>query len=161
MQYVEALTEYEPGALPAVFLAGGVTGCPDWQREVVGLLRDLPVALLNPRQASFPIGDPLAAPRQIEWEHRHLRRADAVLFWFPAESLCPIALYELGAWSVYQDARGLRPLFVGVHPRYPRRQDVEIQTRLARPDVPVVYQLSDLAERVCRWLPSFPGRPGA
>jgi hypothetical protein len=162
MQYLEALAEYEPGPLPAVFLGGGITGCPDWQREVVTLLADLPLVILNPRRADFPIGDPAAAPKQIEWEYRHLRKADAVLFWFPRETLCPITLYELGAWSVYHDERGQKPLFVGVHPDYERRQDVEIQTRLARPEVTVVHQVSDLAGCVRRWHASLSGcnQPG-
>src|SRR5262245_44428843 len=123
MQHLQALAEYEPGPLPAVFLAGGISGCPDWQREVVALLDDLPLVLLNPRRADFPLNDPAAAPAQIAWEYRHLRKADAILFWFPCETVCPIALYELGAWSVYEDQRGRRPLFVGVHPDYPRRPD--------------------------------------
>ncbi len=158
MQYVEALSEYEPGDLPAVFLGGGITGCPDWQAEMVRLLADLPVVLLNPRRASFPINDPTAAPQQVEWEFRHLRKADGILFWFPREALCPITLYELGAWSVYHDERGQRPLFVGVDEQYQRRQDVEIQTKLARPDVAVVYRLADLAGCVRRWLESLRGR---
>ena len=97
MHYVEALTEYEPGHLPAVFLAGGITACSGWQQEIVAHLHDLPVVILNPRRANFPIDDPTAAPQQIEWEHRHLRKADAIAFWFPCETLCPITLYELGA----------------------------------------------------------------
>ena len=95
MHYIEALTEYEPGPLPAVFLAGGITGCPGWQQEIVGRLHDLSVVLLNPRRANFPINDPTAAPQQIEWEHRH-PKADTIAFWFPCETLCPITLYELG-----------------------------------------------------------------
>ena len=158
MQYIEALFEYEPGPLPALFLAGGITGCPDWQQELVVRLQDLQVVLLNPRRANFPIGNPKAASQQIEWEHRHLRKADAIIFWFPSETLCPITLYELGAWSVYRDERGPKPLFIGVHPEYQRRQDVEIQTRLVRPEVQIVYGLPDLAECVKRWLPSFKGR---
>jgi hypothetical protein len=152
MQYVEALNEYEPGPLPAVFLAGGISGCPDWQREVVGLLRDDPVVLLNPRRAAFPIGDPEAGLKQIEWEHRHLRKADSILFWFPRETLCPIALYELGAWSMTA-----KPLFVGAHLDYPRRLDVEVQTRLARPAIRVVNNWTDLAEQVRSWVQAEKG----
>jgi hypothetical protein len=152
MQYVEALTEFEPGQLPALFLAGGVTGCPDWQKEMVGLLDSLPLVVLNPRRANFPINDPSAAAQQIDWEYRHLRKANAILFWFPQETLCPISLYELGAWSVFQDERGHKPLFVGVHPQYQRRQDVEIQTRLARPEISICYHLPALAESVRQWL---------
>ncbi|MEZ4219946.1 MAG: nucleoside 2-deoxyribosyltransferase domain-containing protein [Polyangiaceae bacterium] len=125
-----------PDALPVdrplLFLAGGISGCPDWHSEMIQLLSPLPKewALLNPRRPNFPIDDPTAAEEQIAWEHHALRASRAIVFWFPEETLCPITLYELGAWSMTD-----RPLFVGVHPRYARRSDVEIQTRLARPDV--------------------------
>jgi hypothetical protein len=86
--------------------------------------------LVNPRRDHFPIHDPSAADAQITWEHHALRAARAILFWFPKEALCPIALYELGAWSMTQ-----RCIFVGAHEGYPRRRDIEIQTKLARPEV--------------------------
>ncbi len=41
-----------------------------------------------------------------------------------------------------------KPIFVGVHPDYQRRKDVEIQTQLVRPEVKVVYSLEDLAQQV-------------
>ena len=41
-----------------------------------------------------------------------------------------------------------KPLFVGVHPNYQRRADVEIQTRLVRPDVTIVYTIEDLVKQV-------------
>jgi hypothetical protein len=130
----------------ALFLAGGITGCPDWQQEVRRLLHDTDLVLLNPRRENFPLGDPDAAGEQIAWEHEHLRKADAILFWFPCETLCPISLYELGAWSMTA-----KPVFVGVHSNYQRRLDVEIQTGLARPEVEVVYSLHDLAKQVATW----------
>lgn len=43
-----------------------------------------------------------------------------------------------------------KPLFIGIHPNYPRRQDVEIQTSLVRPDIKIVYSLQDLAEQILR-----------
>jgi Nucleoside 2-deoxyribosyltransferase like len=135
------------GTGPSLFLAGGITGCPDWQAEAVRLLSDLPVTLLNPRRPSFPMNDPSAAAEQIEWEHQALRRATAILFWFPGEALCPIALYELGAWSMTS-----KQLFVGTHPGYPRRQDVVIQTALARSDVAVVDSLSGVICQARAWL---------
>jgi hypothetical protein len=140
--YVECPTDYGGGG-PSLFLAGGITGCPDWQATMRALLADGPYTLLNPRRAAFPIHDPTAAEAQIAWEHAHLRKADAILFWFAAEQLQPIALYELGAWSMTQ-----KPLFVGVHPDYARRQDVEIQTRLTRPEVIVAHTLESLAQQV-------------
>lgn len=151
LKYVESPMEHVPNVTPSLFLAGGISGCPDWQRHMVALLAGQDVALFNPRRADFPIHDPSAAPAQIEWEHRYLRMADAVLFWFPGETLCPIVLYELGAWSMTA-----KPIFVGVHPLYVRQQDVEIQTRLVRPDVTVVRSLGELAEQIKGWLAGTP-----
>jgi len=143
MIYIEAPEKLDKAGKKTVFLAGGITGCPDWQQEMRALLETTDLTLLNPRRAHFPIGDPSAATGQITWEHDGLRMADAILFWFPRETLCPIVLYELGAWTMMG-----KPIFVGVHPDYSRRQDVEIQTRLARPGVRVCYSLEDLAAGV-------------
>ena len=144
MKYIEAPTNYEYECLSkSVFLAGGITNCPDWQQQMVFFLDETPLALLNPRRNNFPIYDPDAAIEQITWEHKALRDAGSVLFWFPSETLCPIVLYELGAWSMTD-----KPIFVGVHPEYKRRMDVEIQTELSRSEVKIVYTLSDLARQI-------------
>lgn len=129
-----------------LFLAGGISGCPDWQADLLRLLSKEEITVFNPRRENFPIGDPTAAVEQISWEFRYLRWSHAISFWFPAETLCPIVLYELGAWSM-----GDKPLFVGVHPFYQRRTDVEIQTKLARPNVKVVYDLEILAQQIIDW----------
>ena len=142
MRHVEAPTEYE-GPAPSLYLAGGVTACDDWQGRVAELLAASDLVLLDPRRRNFPDGDPAAAEGQTRWEFRHLRRAAGRLFWFPAGTLRPMTLYELGAWSMRAG-----PLFVGVDPGYARRHDVEVQTGLARPDVRVVYSPEDLAEQV-------------
>jgi hypothetical protein len=145
MHYIEALQTYN-GNETSLFLAGGITGCPDWQKDLVFLLQGMPLTLLNPRRALFPMDDPDTAWAQIEWEHIHLSLATAITFWFPRETLCPITLYELGAWSMTK-----KPLFVGVHPAYQRRQDVFIQTALARPDIQLVSTLVELAQEIASW----------
>lgn len=83
---------------------------------------------------------------QITWEHTHLLKADAILFWFPCETLCPIALYELGSW-IFRPKK----LFIGCHPEYKRKTDVEIQTKLERPKQRILYSLDDLAKQVLEW----------
>lgn len=146
MKYIEAPNSYELHSRDeSVYLAGGITNCPDWQQEMVRLLNGTKLTLLNPRRGHFPIDDPNAARAQITWEHKALLDANAILFWFPHETLCPIVLYELGAWSMTD-----KPIFVGVHPKYERRLDVEIQTELTRPEVKIIYTLNDLAEQVKR-----------
>ena len=144
MLYIEAPSTYEVVLLGvSVYLAGGITGCPDWQQEMTQLLNATDLTLLNPRRRHFPTDNPNTAREQIVWEYNALRDASAILFWFPRETLCPIVLYELGAWSMTD-----KPIYVGVHPEYERRQDVEIQTELTRPDVKVVYSITDLAKQV-------------
>jgi hypothetical protein len=147
--YIEAPNDLRTTGDLAVFVAGTISGTPDWQQDVVRMLRDERVVLLNPRRAQLEVGDKDSAAKQIEWEYRHLRRADAILFWCARETIAPIVLYELGAWSMTT-----KPIFVGVHPEYPRRQDVEVQTRLARPEVRVVYDLPALVEQVRGWIHS-------
>jgi hypothetical protein len=142
--YFECPVEYE-GPGPSLFLAGGITGCPDWQAEIRERLDDTSLALLNPRRSNtkFFFDDPNAASAQIEWEFRHLRRASGILFWFTAEQVQPIALYELGAWSMTS-----KPLIIGAHPNYSRRCDVVMQMRLARPEIVVVDSLEALSRAV-------------
>ncbi|MEV5242942.1 nucleoside 2-deoxyribosyltransferase domain-containing protein [Streptomyces cinnamoneus] len=132
-RHVHSPDRYD-GSGPAVFLAGGITGCPDWQTRAALRLRAASVVatILNPRQPDFPEDDPVATRGQIAWEHEHLHRADVILFWFCAESIQPIALYELGAHA----ARGAE-IVVGAHPQYARRVDVVEQLRHARPEVGV------------------------
>ncbi len=139
-RYVEAPEEYA-GDRPSIFLAGGITGCPDWQADAARMLAGVPVAVLNPRRPHFDISDPTATEKQIRWEYTHLHRAAVVLFWFPAgPSPQPIALYELGAMAATD-----RRIAVGADPDYVRRADVRIQLELSRPEVVV---RSDLAGTV-------------
>lgn len=145
-EIIEAPNEYA-GTEPSLFLAGGITGTVDWQTEIARQLVDVPIVLLNPRRRHFPMNDPTVAEAQIHWEYRYLRSATAVLFWFPHETLCPIALYELGSRSMVPG----QPLFVGTHPEYARRIDVVIQMKLARPDVVIFGDLDELADRVREW----------
>lgn len=147
-KYIEALEKYDRWQLPlrnAIFMAGGITNCPDWQQEMRGLLASTEFTLLNPRRANFPMDDPNASQEQIVWEYKQLDAANEIMFWFPKETLCPIVLFELGKWLVSK-----KKIFVGMDPEYKRRQDVEIQTRLERPDLHIAYSLKELADTIKR-----------
>lgn len=145
---------------PSIFMAGGITGCPDWQREMRDALINVDAVFYNPRRANFPIDDPEAAEAQIAWEHKYLHQSDAIMFWFPCETMCPIVLFELGAWSHYQKpVRGnnvvigeRKPIFVGAHPDYQRRQDVVLQMKCERPEIEVVDSLFELQLQVKKWI---------
>lgn len=122
-----------------IFLAGGITGCPDWQADLLKMLDGIDAVIYNPRRKNFPINDPNAAYDQIKWEYDMLRKADIISFWFCKETMCPIVLFELGAWSMTG-----KPIIVGVDPKYQRKQDVEIQLSLARPDVNIRKSLEEI-----------------
>ena len=144
MRLVQCPAEAAP--LPgerSVFLAGGISSCPNWQAQILELLRDTDWLVLNPRREDFDLSDPQMAEAQIEWEYRHLALSDAIAFWFPPQTLCPITLYELGKWSMTD-----KPLLIGVDTAYARRFDVITQTRLARPDVQVTDSLEGLAAQL-------------
>ena len=108
-----------------LFLAGGITGCTDWQSRIIKNLKhhdDL--TIFNPRRKDFPMNDPAAAEQQIGWEFRHLREADIIAFWFSQGSLNPIALYELGMWG--NSRLDTKQIIIGIHPLYKRKQDKSI-----------------------------------
>ncbi len=131
-----------------IFLAGGITDCPDWQKEMIQRFKDCEnTVLLNPRRGKFDITDPTASEFQINWEYQNLRKADAILFWFPYQTLCPITLYELGAAAYGGDT-----IFVGAHPAYPRFFDIKKQLELIRPEVKVRDNFTDLVNDVKEWI---------
>lgn len=124
-----------------VFLAGGITGCPDWQREMEEMLSNTDLVTLNPRRdGEFNTLQPEWGVQQIEWEHWHLDRADYVLFWFPKEGQCMITLFELGKCL----ALG-KKVAIGCDPEYIREFDVRTQARLMRPNIPIAKTLDELA----------------
>jgi hypothetical protein len=142
MKYIEAPDEFD-GRSPAVFLAGGITGTDNWQASVAQSLRHTELTVLNPRRRHFPVDDQAAGLQQIEWEHRHLQRATLAAFWFPPPTLCPIALFELGACC----SAGL-PLVVGADRQYSRRFDLIVQLGLRRPEVGLVDSLEALSAQI-------------
>lgn len=150
MKYIEAPVKYYTGKL-SIFLAGGITNCPDWQKEMVELLRDLDIVIYNPRRKNFPIDDPDASYAQIKWEFEFLDRADMILFWFSSGSLNPIVLFEYGKWLMNtRNKEVYKNIIVGIDPEYARRQDVELQTYFENIYLRsrIVYSLEDLANLI-------------
>lgn len=157
----------DPDRATTLFVAGGISGCSDWQTEYQdALLTKLcapggaiptDVVAINPRRLDFDTTDVAMSVAQIEWEYAHLERADIVSFWFTSETVCPITLFELGQSLKRRIALpdgGWKPqkVFVGVHPLYSRRLDVIQQVRLNSPSVEVVHSVDDLATQVTEWI---------
>ena len=130
---------------PSLFLAGGITGCEVWQSKMIEAMKNDPVIIYNPRRKHFDITNPSAAEVQIAWEFDKLLKATAVSFWFSLGTSNPIVLYELGMWG---NSREDRPIIIGMDDGYVRKQDVIIQTALARPEVPVFTNFTVFVSQV-------------
>ncbi len=147
MDYFEAPQNYGTTAdRIAVFLAGGIGNCPNWQAEATDMLNGTDLVVLNPRRAHFETPWTRAASEeQIDWEFQALRRADIILFWFPGgPSVQPIAMFELGYWLGRYD----RPLVIGRSNDYPRKDDIDIQVNLAHPRQSVFTSLAACMDMV-------------
>jgi hypothetical protein len=130
----------------SLFLAGGISNCPDWQSELIALLSDYNnLTIFNPRRPNYPMDNPNEAYKQIKWEYDQLKTADMIVVWFSKGSINPIVLYELGIWV---NARPEVPAFIGIDPGYERAEDVLIQTKLARQEITVVDSLDKLATQI-------------
>jgi hypothetical protein len=133
-----------------MFLAGGITGTENWQKQFIEMLGDVDVTILNPRREIY-IESSKEAKRQIKWEFNAFEYVlgrsyrSSVLFWFPKSSICPIALFELGK-MVVSDVQ----LYIGCEPGYTRELDIREQVRLVRHGarVRIANSLSDLAKWV-------------
>lgn len=141
MQYIEAPYHTQP-IYPSVFLAGGITNCPDWQSVLVDMLSDADITIFNPRRKHFNM-HPFETTRQINWEYQKLREAKLVSFWFSRGSLNPIVLFELGA-ALERDV----PIVIGIDEGYERSQDVIVQTLLRRPELEIVMSLQHLHKMI-------------
>ncbi len=145
LNYVEAPNDYTITDEVSIFIAGGISNCEEWQSNVLKDLernRDIQkknIVLFNPRRANFDINDIKQTEIQIEWEHKQLKRADIILFWFCKETLCPITLFEYGKYLVSN-----KRIFVGCHKLYQKRYDIICQTFLERKDVVVHDYLCDV-----------------
>lgn len=114
----------------SVFVAGGISNCPDWQSEMVSSLDVQKFDVVNPRRVGGFDTTGASAREQITWEHTALSKVDAVLFWFPKETLCPITLFELGVMMERVKRNPTITVIVGWHPEYQRAFDLEVQIGL-------------------------------
>lgn len=118
----------------SLFLAGGITNCPDWQSDVIKELEGFKhLTVYNPRRETFDITNPQESETQICWEFAYLKTVDIICFWFAKGSLNPIVLYELGLHGNGSN----KAIIIGCDPDYERIPDVYIQTKLARPELKV------------------------
>lgn len=123
-----------------LFLAGGITNCPDWQKAVIERLSEIreldDLVVFNPRRENFPIHDPNASDEQIKWEFDRLQIMDLFsMFFTSGESDQPICMYELGRNLMTMHVKFPEDwenrVVVTYDSNYRRAKDVEVQTKLA------------------------------
>lgn len=146
MKYIQCPDVFSPKSMAdysnTVFLAGGISNCPDWQKDFVDYLtfldKDINLTIINPRRNIFDISNNKLTKEQIAWEYKHLQFCDIKVFWFPKETLCPITLFELGRHC------NTKHLYVGCDGSYARRLDIFYQMGHIRRDFVLHYDLHSL-----------------
>ena len=160
MKVITAIEKYDvkPDEV-SVFLAGGITNCPDWQKDIINKIQtdytnlDDKLVIFNPRRENFPIGDKSSSYKQIEWEFNALEKADIFSMYFTSGiSDQPICMYELGRYISRMQAKypvdWKYRIIISVEDGYKRKEDVLIQTRLAcGADLFVNAQISDIINK--------------
>ncbi len=114
----------------SVFIAGGISDCPDWQSDMVTLINTTKYEVVNPRRESGFDRTGKTAEEQITWEYQALSHVESCIFWFPRETLCPITLFELGKMLEKAKRDPIIRLAIGWHPEYARAFDLEVQIGL-------------------------------
>lgn len=146
-KYIEAPDTMSGLDVESIFLAGGITGCVDWQKVAKDALMSSNryALIINPRRENFDLLDVDVAEEQIQWEANHLRMCTDIMFWFSSETVQPITLFELGRWCTDKSN-----IFVGCDPEYSRRFDVITQIGIYRPDIKIWDNLDDMLEYIAK-----------
>lgn len=136
--------------LVSVFLAGGITNCYNWQKEVFNYLRDhdninpIDLRIYNPRRDHFDIEND-SAKEQIEWEYNMINNEATIfsMYFCNSESDQPICMYELGmrlgklkSMVMCSFKTGLSTI-ISIEDGYKRANDVIMQTKLAVPELKI------------------------
>lgn len=139
-RYIKAPDIYVPRRGEAsAFVGGGIPNVRPraWREEqAVPMLRDGVddlvtvdgidgLAVVDPEQSDFPIGDPVAGLAQVTWEHEHLRKVTVGMFWFPESD--PTVPQPSTLWELAQAVSERRSFAVGADPAYGRRDILEFQ----------------------------------
>lgn len=114
-----------------LFLGGSISGAIDWQSIVGPQLEQRGYTVFNPRRENFDKTDKNIERQQIVWEHRYLELCPTLFFYFSNETVAPITLFEYGCYIENEN----KNIIVYAHPKYPRLNDLIIQTQLRNPKI--------------------------
>lgn len=149
IQFIESPNDVMTKCPIKLFLAGGIQNCRDWQSDIIekmsidseNKIHDYlsNVIVYNPRRQNFPIHIKEESVKQIIWEYDKLKKSDIISFWFAAGSLNPIVMFEYGKFITNNNIK----IVLGIDEDFPRKTDVEIQTKLERADININYNFGD------------------
>jgi len=132
-----------------LFLAGGISNCPNWQLELsekirndqtlIKLFKRSNLIVYNPRCKELPNENP-----QIIWEFDKLKKSKIISFWFSNGSVNPITLFEYG--SHFKDKK--KKIIIGCDNLYERKNNVILQTELAMPNLEVMSNFDDFFDAI-------------
>lgn len=126
--------------IPDLFLAGSISGAPDWQSTACAALPDLTIA--NPRSPTWDADAPPSAVwRQIRWERMNLKQARWISFRFAAGTDSPITFAELGEF-----ASSGRVIAVGVELGFSRY--LNVQAICEDHNIPLFWDLDNLINHI-------------
>ena len=152
--------------LTTMFMAGGISGTEDWQKYAAEriLKTGHELFLINPRRDSGLEKTGPEAKVQIKWEYDQLGETDTILFWFPHQTVCPIALFELGSFLKKEQVKNYlmkltcgeeycskrQVIYIGCDENYSRKFDLETQVALYDPSIEIQYTLDGLCDQITK-----------
>lgn len=158
IRYLEA-PNYEPiyDKEGVVFLAGPITGAPNWQPEAVNLLKqysESDYVIANPRRGSYTDNKEFFEydfNEQVDWELKHLYYAEQrgiILFWLckeeaphPGRAYAQTSRFELGFFGRHNPN-----VYVGIEPGF----SGEKYLRYMLPRYSNCLPIKDSLEQLCR-----------
>lgn len=156
MKYIKAPASLEVNSpeegKTSLFLAGSISGAKNWQASITkikykGFDLETLFHIYNPRRDNYDSLNPLVEEEQIFWEFNAIHFCQKILFWFSNETVAPITLFELGsALHTHKYSN----IFIGIDPKYARKNDVIIQTTLRNKFLSerIVYSQKDLVKQI-------------
>lgn len=156
MRVLKAPDQLDSFEKPSIFLGGGITGAPDWQKEALELLKGTFATCFNPRRPEgfLPPDHPnylQSYSEQVDWEHKYLLQAEVVLFWLPKEANSITTRFEIGWFYGMNYAQtskaSRRSLAVGIEPGV--NGDTYYRIVLPRVGIPVHSTLEETCKRAC------------
>jgi hypothetical protein len=118
--------------IPKIFFAGSIEmgKAEEWQEKLTDELADLDIVIFNPRRDDFDANQEQSADNpyireQIEWEREMLDNSDIIAFYFAPNTMSPISLFEVGAYS-HKHQEGDVKIIVLCPEGYNRKANVDI-----------------------------------